>query len=73
MTVGEMKKLIENIPDDVRFYAIVGDHEAQEQDFSDHFVTDMKLDTGRSYNGEFFGDADLLQGETKVRALVGGY
>lgn len=70
MNVGEMRKLIKDLPDDLRFFTIVGDHKARETGFSDWFITDMKLDTGRSHLGEFFGNDCLIDGEVRVRALV---
>lgn len=65
MTVGDMKKLIEGVPDDVQFFEICGDHEARRVAASDGFV----VADGRPFS-QFFGDEFLMEGETKVRAIV---
>lgn len=71
MNVGEMRKLIKGLPDDLKFFTIVGDHAAKEIGFSDWFVTESKPPTYRgTWNGEFFEDDCLIDGEVKVRALV---
>jgi len=69
MNVGEMKKLIADLPNDLRFYTIMGDHEAQEVSFSDWFVASAE-EGGRLSLWEFFGDDYLMDGESKARALV---
>lgn len=71
MNVGQLKKTIENMPDDIRLYVIVGDHEAQEIWFSDWFVTAPDpIRHSRKHMTEFFGDEYLDTPEQKVRALV---
>jgi len=69
MNVGEMKKLIEGVPDNVRFYTIGGDHEAQEVKFSDWFIA-VAVEGGHLSLSEFFGEDYLSESETKARALV---
>ena len=65
MNVGEIRKLLEGIPDNIRLYTIAGDHEAYEIDFSDWFIT-----SGEHGTWEFFGPSALMEDEEKVRALV---
>jgi len=65
MNVGEMRKLIESVPDNVRLYTIEDDHEVREVWFSDWFTA-----MSRRRSSQFFSDKDLMDGETKVRALV---
>ena len=69
MNVGEMRKLIEGVPDNVRLYIIAGDHEALEVDFSDWFIA-VAVEGGHLSLWEFFGDDALMESETKARALV---
>ncbi len=70
MNVGEMRKLIEGLSDDMNFYIIGGDHEALGVEFADSFVTSEEMPSTRIHYGQFFGDEFLLEDETKVRALV---
>lgn len=70
MNVGQMRKLIEGVPDDVELFTIVGDHEAEPVFFEDYFVTEDKQPGKGTWNGEFFGDDALIDNEVKVRALV---
>ncbi len=69
MTIGQLKKLIVNIPDDVRIYnSGVGDHEAWELSFTDGFVLDYQ--NGSAYCREYFGDEYIAENESKIRALI---
>ena len=71
MNVGQLRKMIADVPDDVKLYQIVEDHEAVElwfNDWNDWFVTYANERTIH----EFFDDEHLFGHERKLRALVTG-
>ena len=67
MTVGQLKKLIAEVPDHVELFRIGGDHEAFPVRAYDAFVTEDR-DTGNMF--EFFGEDFLLKDEKKTRAII---
>ena len=67
MKVGDLKKLIATIPDDVELVTESHSHEMREVDASDWFVARHSV-SRRIW--QFFSDEDLMADEEKVRALV---
>jgi len=74
MTVGQLKALIEDMPDECRvYYENLGDHDAAELDFRDGFITEEYNDKGVcTYRYQYFGDEYLYGDQKAVRALVTG-
>lgn len=66
MNVKQMKELIADLPDDMKFYAIIGDHEAVEVSFEDWFVSKYN----RNHYSQFYSKDALGSSETMIRALV---
>ena len=67
MTVGQLKKLLAEVPDHIELFRIGGDHEAFPVHVHDAFVTE-DIDTGEMF--EFFGEDFLLREEKKTRAII---
>jgi hypothetical protein len=66
-TVGELKDLIADLPDDMPIFTFGGDHEAFRAGVSTGHVTYWKQHN--IYN-EFFSDEDMLDVEEKIAGLL---
>ncbi len=66
-TIGELKAMIEDLPDDTRLFTFGGDHAAYPAGASIGYVT--YWNEYRCYN-EFFSDDDMQEGEEKIPGLL---
>lgn len=67
MNVGQLKKIIVNIPDDVLILADASCHERRLASLSDWFVVQS---LGGGMYWEYFGDEYMEPDDLKIRALV---
>ena len=67
MTVGELRAIISDVPDDMKIFTVFGDHEAREVEvFEDSVVYNSRLHR----HFQFFGDEFLTEDEVGVPALI---
>lgn len=67
MTVGELKAIISDVPDDMRLFQVYGDHEAREVEVSEDAVA---YNSRMQRHFQFFGTEFLTEDEVEVPALI---